>query len=152
MSTFREQLRTRTRTLLFTSGKDSRAAPVPPTEARWQHLITTVLAGPAADIPGGWQKLPGCKLVWNGDRLMVVPPQNTSRTCPRCGHTSADNRRTQARFECVVRGFAENADLVGAMNILRAGHARLAREVSGAVRPPAAGTHRSDSGAALCRA
>ena len=35
--------------------------------------------------------------------------------------------------------------LVGAINILRAGHARCACEVSGAVMPPAAGTHRSDS-------
>ena len=30
--------------------------------------------------------------------------------------------------------------------------ARLACEVSGAVMPPAAGTHRSDSGVAQCRA
>jgi len=35
--------------------------------------------------------------------------------------------------------------VVGAINILRAGHARCACEVSGAVMPPAAGTHRSDS-------
>jgi hypothetical protein len=39
----------------------------------------------------------------------------------------------------------ENADLVGAINILRAGHAHCACEVSGAAMPPAAGTHRSDS-------
>ena len=43
-------------------------------------------------------------------------------------------------------------DATGAINVLRAGHARLACEVSGAVRPPAAGTHRSDSGMAQCRA
>ncbi|MGR6036476.1 MAG: hypothetical protein ACU4EQ_13330 [Candidatus Nitrosoglobus sp.] len=44
-------------------------------------------------------------------------------------------------MEC---GLEENADVVGAMSILRAGHARLACEVSGAaVMPPAAGTHRS---------
>ncbi|MFC3333505.1 hypothetical protein ACFOEM_13945 [Paenalcaligenes hominis] len=36
--------------------------------------------------------------------------------------------------------------MVGAINVLRAGHAQFACEVSGAVRPPAAGTHRSDSG------
>ena len=85
------------------------------------------------------------KLAWNGGHLVVVPPQNTSRTCPACGHVSADNRQTQARFLCVECGFEENADLVGAINILRAGHARCACEVSGAVMPPAAGTHRSDS-------
>ncbi len=85
------------------------------------------------------------KLVWNGGYLIAVPPQNTSRTCPACGHVSAENRKTQARFECVDCGFEENADVVGAINVLRAGHARFACEVSGAVMPPAAGTHRSDS-------
>lgn len=85
------------------------------------------------------------KLAWNGGHLVAVPPRNTSRTCPACGHVSADNRRTQERFACVECGFEENADLVGAINVLRAGHARLACEVSGAVRPPAAGTHRGES-------
>jgi putative transposase len=92
------------------------------------------------------------KLAWHGGWLVAVPPQNTSRTCPCCGHVSAENRRTQAKFECVECGFEENADLVGAINVLRAGHARFACEVSGAVMPPAAGTHRSDSEAAQCRA
>ena len=92
------------------------------------------------------------KLAWNGGWLVAVPPQNTSRTCPCCGHVSADNRQTQAQFLCVDCGFEENADVVGAINVLRAGHARFACEVSGAAMPPAAGTHRSDSGAAPCRA
>jgi putative transposase len=92
------------------------------------------------------------KLAWNGGWLIAVPPQNTSRTCPCCGHVSADNRQTQAQFLCVECGFEENADVVGAINVLRAGHARFACEVSGAAMPPAAGTHRSDSGAAQCRA
>jgi len=85
------------------------------------------------------------KLAWNGGYLIAIPPRNTSRTCPCCSHVSADNRQTQARFECVECGLTENADVVGAINILRAGHARLACEVSGAGMPPAAGTHRSDS-------
>ena len=92
------------------------------------------------------------KLAWNGGWLIAVPPQNTSRTCPCCGHVSADNRQTQAQFLCVGCGFEENADVVGAINVLRAGHARFACEVSGAAMPPAAGTHRSDSGAAPCHA
>ena len=92
------------------------------------------------------------KLAWNGGWLVAVPPQYTSRTCPCCGHVSADNRQTQAQFLCVECGFEENADRVGAINVLRAGHARFACEVSGAAMPPAAGTHRSDSGAARCRA
>ena len=91
------------------------------------------------------------KLAWQGGWLVALPPQNTSRTCPCCGHVSADNRKTQARFECVACGFEENADVVGAINILRAGHARFACEVNGAVMPSAAGTHGSDSGPDSCR-
>jgi putative transposase len=92
------------------------------------------------------------KLSWKGGYLIVVPPQNTSRTCPLCNHVSAQNRRTQERFVCIKCGFEENADLVGAINTLRAGHARCACEVSDALRSPAAGTRRSDSGAAQCLA
>ena len=92
------------------------------------------------------------KLTWKGGWLVAVPPQNTSRTCPCCDHVSKENRQTQARFECVQCGFEENADVVGALNVLRAGHARFACQVSGALMPPAAGTLRSDSGAAQCRA
>lgn len=62
------------------------------------------------------------KLQWSGGMLIAVPPQNTSRTCPCCGHVSADNRQTQAQFLCVDCGFEENADVVGAINILARGH------------------------------
>jgi len=61
------------------------------------------------------------KLAWNGGHLIVVPPQNTSRTCPCCGHVSADNRPTQARFACVACGYENHADVVGAINILSRG-------------------------------
>ncbi|NVZ08382.1 transposase [Allochromatium humboldtianum] len=70
------------------------------------------------------------KLAWSGGHLIAVPPHNTSRTCPCCGQFAKANRQTQARFACVACGFEENADLVGAINVLRAGHARLACEVS----------------------
>ena len=66
------------------------------------------------------------KLAWNGGHLIAVPPRNTSRTCPACGDVSEENRQTQALFCCAECGFEENADLVGAINVLRAGHARLA--------------------------
>lgn len=66
------------------------------------------------------------KLAWNGGQLVAVPPRNTSRTCPCCGHVAKENRLSQAKFECVECGFEENADLVGAINVLRVGHARLA--------------------------
>ena len=66
------------------------------------------------------------KLLWNGGHLVAVPPQNTSRTCPCCGHTAKDNRQTQADFECVECGYTENADVVVAINILRRGQEILA--------------------------
>ena len=58
--------------------------------------------------------------------VVDVPPQYTSQTCPCCGHVSKDNRQTQAKFQCVECGFEENADLVGAINILARGHRVLA--------------------------
>lgn len=66
------------------------------------------------------------KADWNGGFVIAVPPQYTSQTCPCCGHVSKDNRQTQAKFECVECGFEENADLVGAINILARGHRVLA--------------------------
>jgi putative transposase len=66
------------------------------------------------------------KQVWLGGDVLAVPPQNTSRTCPCCGHVSADNRQTQAKFVCVDCGYENNADLVGAINVLERGHRLLA--------------------------
>ena len=66
------------------------------------------------------------KLAWRGGHLIAVPPHNTSRTCPACGHVSKDNRKTQAKFECVECGFEENADVVGAINVLERGQRLLA--------------------------
>jgi putative transposase len=66
------------------------------------------------------------KQAWAGGQVLAVNPRNTSRTCPCCKHVAKENRQTQAKFECVECGYAENADLVGAINILAAGHAVLA--------------------------
>jgi putative transposase len=68
------------------------------------------------------------KLAWSGGWLIAVPPHHTSCTCPACGHVSADNRRTQARFACVKCGYANHADVVGAINVLRRGEAILSSE------------------------
>ncbi|MFJ8637464.1 RNA-guided endonuclease InsQ/TnpB family protein [Streptomyces sp. NPDC093568] len=57
-----------------------------------------------------------------GRRVIAVDARNTSRTCPDCGHVAKENRVTQAKFECVKCGLVENADRVGALNVLhRAG-------------------------------
>ena len=87
------------------------------------------------------------KLQERGGMLVKVDPKNTSRTCPNCGHVSAENRKTQANFVCVKCGFRENADKVGAINILRAGQARLACEMCGDTPP--SGTKKSLSAGTL---
>jgi|GEM_PF-5359988 len=43
------------------------------------------------------------------------------------------NRKTQARFCCVECGYEANADLVAAINVRRAGLARIACEVNDGV-------------------
>jgi putative transposase len=76
------------------------------------------------------------KALWRGGLLIAIPPQSTSLCCPNCGHVSAENRRTQAKFVCVKCGFSANADFVAACNILEAGLALLACSYSsGAVSP-----------------
>jgi len=84
------------------------------------------------------------KTGWAGGHLAAVPARNTSRTCSACGHIAAENRQTQARFACVECGFEDNADLVGAINVLRAGYARLACAVS-----PSGGQQQEPTEAAL---
>ena len=58
---------------------------------------------------------------WNGAWLLPVPAMNTSRECPACGHTHADNRKTQSLFLCLACGHTENADLVASKNIRERG-------------------------------
>ena len=75
------------------------------------------------------------KVGWANGMVLFVDPKNTSRRCPECGHTAKENRLTQADFICVACGYAADADITAAGNILRAGHARLACGEIGAVRP-----------------
>jgi putative transposase len=58
-----------------------------------------------------------------GRTVIAVDPHNTSRTCARCGHVSAGNRRG-AVFECQACGHLAHADTNAARNILRAGRAQ----------------------------
>jgi putative transposase len=71
---------------------------------------------------GDFRRQLSYKLAWAGGILIAVPAHHTSQTCPACGHVSADNRLTQAQFACVECGYENNADLVGAMNILERGY------------------------------
>ena len=53
--------------------------------------------------------------------MILVSPQYTSQCCPACGHTAKANRTTQALFACIQCGYSNNADVVGAMNVLQRG-------------------------------
>lgn len=83
------------------------------------------------------------KQAWNGGSVIAVNPRNTSRTCPCCKQIAKENRLTQAKFECVVCGYSNNADLVGAINILAAGHAVLACETVKVFTDPLSATAQS---------
>lgn len=80
------------------------------------------------------------KQSWNGGMVLKVPAHHTSQTCPCCQHVDKENRLTQAEFVCVECGYSNNADIVGAMNVLSRGHRQLACLASGAVMPTATGT------------
>jgi IS605 OrfB family transposase len=61
------------------------------------------------------------KAAWAEVSVFLVDPRDTSRTCPRCGYCSKDNRKSQALFACTNStqqcGFSGNADHVGAINV-----------------------------------
>jgi IS605 OrfB family transposase len=52
-----------------------------------------------------------------GVPVVYVTPAYTSQTCSHCGHCERANRRTQAKFLCVVCGFSAHADLNAACTI-----------------------------------
>ncbi len=57
--------------------------------------------------------------------VLAVPPDGTSQECSHCGHTHPDNRQTQAKFECTICGFRENADVNAARVIKKRGITKL---------------------------
>lgn len=74
------------------------------------------------------------KQAWLGGKVIDVPPQYTSQTCPVCGCVKPGNRRSQEVFRCLECGHQDNADFVAACNILAAGHAVSACGDTGTVR------------------
>lgn len=59
------------------------------------------------------------KLAERGGQVEYVNPAYTSQTCSDCGSVSADNRKSQAVFECIDCGHRAHADTNAAINILR---------------------------------
>jgi len=92
---------------------------------------------------GNFLRMIGYKQEWSGGKLIQVNPKNTSRTCPACGHVSADNRKTQALFLCNECGYTANADYVASVNIkargieelMAAGHVASSLGRDGVSRP-----------------
>ena len=60
-------------------------------------------------------------LLKHGGYVAKVDPAYTSQTCPSCGHCEKENRPTQAKYKCRQCGYTNNADVVGAINVLNRG-------------------------------
>ena len=77
-----------------------------------------------------------------GGRLILADPKYTSQTCPKCGYTSSSNRPAQAHFGCQLCGYTENADVAGALNVLK-------KSRTGSVRPSSELGNKSAAGTVL---
>jgi putative transposase len=80
------------------------------------------IAAQAADRRRDWAEKISTRLVRHHD----VNPRLTSQQCRACGHTSRENRESQAVFLCRSCGHADHADANAAKNILARGLAILA--------------------------
>ena len=67
----------------------------------------------------GWGRL-RWMLEYKAHRVEAVDPAYTSQRCHRCGHVAEENRKEE-RFKCVSCGYAGNADINAAFNILTLG-------------------------------
>ena len=71
--------------------------------------------------PHQWVSSLEWALLKHGGYVTKVNPAYTSQTCPSCGHCEKENRPTQAEFKCRQCGYTNNADVVGAINVLNRG-------------------------------
>ncbi|MGH9751472.1 MAG: zinc ribbon domain-containing protein [Blastocatellia bacterium] len=53
----------------------------------------------------------------HGIKVESVDARNTSRTCHKCGHCEAANRKSQTMFVCVRCGHKSNADFNASLNV-----------------------------------
>lgn len=56
-----------------------------------------------------------------GVTVLTVDPRGTSKSCSRCGHCDAANRKSQEMFSCVSCGLEAHADVNAAVNIRNKG-------------------------------
>ena len=83
-----------------------------------------------------------CRFAYN--KALALQKERYKQNEKKLGYAGLCNLLTEWRHNAQTN-FKENADIVGAINILRAGHARLACEVNGDVIPSTAGTHRGEA-------
>ncbi|MDO0914037.1 transposase [Streptomyces sp. DT2A-34] len=118
--------------ILNTAGMTKTPAPKPDPDNEGSFLPNGAAAKAGLNrsiLDAGWGLFLGIlaqKAESAARRVIPVDARNTSRTCPPeiggCGYVAKENRVTQAKFECVKCGLVENADRVGALNVLhRAG-------------------------------
>lgn len=84
------------------------------------NMVKSNLARSISDV--GWAsffEILANKAAEAGRQVIAVNPMYTSQQCNKCGHTCKENRISQARFVCVACGWAENADVNAAKNILQ---------------------------------
>ena len=70
-----------------------------------------------------------------GGILEKVNPAYTSCLCPTCGCCDKRNRPKQAVFHCIACGHDQNADTVGAVNVLRKGRTGPSAHVNKSASP-----------------
>ena len=81
--------------------------------------------------------LSGLKLILSnqcakrGINLILVPPQGSSHSCPRCGYQHRKNRKTQASFRCLNCSWTANADQSGATVLRNRGFVRTTERIHG---------------------
>ncbi|CAM3924347.1 transposase [Deinococcus frigens] len=84
------------------------------------NMVRSNLARSISDA--GWTSfflILSSKAAEAGRKVIAVDPMYTNQQCSKCGHTCRENRISQARFVCVECGWAENADVNAAKNILQ---------------------------------
>ena len=62
--------------------------------------------------------------------VVMVPAAYSSQECRKCGHTSSENRESQAEFACIECGHIDHADTNAAQVILSRGEPLLAAELN----------------------
>lgn len=57
------------------------------------------------------------KAVEKGITVVKIEPKYTSQRCSQCGNIDSENRTKQEKFQCIVCGYEDNADINAAKNI-----------------------------------